>query len=471
MNILTLILSAVTILNIAMVITLIFFERKDPTATWAWVLILVLLPVVGFILYLFIGLTPRKRKIFDRKTEADIDIKKQQIMKPPSPDMNRSLSPKQQKICQMNFGQNDIVYTENNQVEIYTQGLDKFRSLFQELERAEEHIHVCYYIIRGDQLGKTLIRKLTEKASQGVEVRLLYDSVGCRKLPRNFFTQLENAGGQVSNFFFSILDINYRNHRKIVVIDGKVSFVGGANVGKEYLGLSQKFEFWRDTHLKIHGDASKSLQTRFLLDWYFATDENLTTNKRYLPKLAHFGNSGMQIVTSGPDSSHEEIKSFFLKMIYAATESIYLQTPYFIPDESILEALQIAAYSGIDIRIVIPDRPDHPFVFWANRAYLGIMLESGARGFIYKKGFMHSKLMIVDGEIATVGTANMDVRSFKLNFEINSLIYDQDIAKKLQGAFLIDLNHSEEMTEDQYNQRGVSAKFKESISRLLSPIL
>ncbi|ACB84233.1 cardiolipin synthase [Natranaerobius thermophilus] len=472
MTLIPLILSTITLLNIVVVITLIFFERKNPTATWAWVLILVLFPILGLILYLFIGLTPRKRKIFDRKTEKDL-IKNKQLIEGSPNYQGKSLPHQANNIFQIDFGKEEIVYTDNNDVQIYTHGKEKFKELFNVMETAEHHIHISYYIIRNDELGKAIVNKLTKKARQGVTVRVLYDSVGCRKLPKDFFSELEEAGGLVTRFFPFILDINYRNHRKIAVIDGKTAFVGGTNIGKEYLGISQRFDDWRDTHLKVTGDAAKSLQVRFLLDWIFATeeDEDIMMNREFFPEISDQGNSGIQIVASGPDSPHEEIKAFLLKMIYSAKESIYLQTPYFIPDESILEALQIAAYSGVDVRIAIPDKPDHPFVFWANRAYLGLMLETGARGFIYKHGFLHSKLIIVDGKIASVGTANMDVRSFKLNFEVNAFIYDPQMAQRLNEIFLRDLDNSCELTEDQYNQRGISSKFKESISRLLSPIL
>ncbi|WP_205842098.1 cardiolipin synthase [Natranaerobius trueperi] len=471
MNVITIILSAIPILNIIFVITLIFSERRNPTATWAWLLILITLPFLGFILYLFFGLTPKKRRIFNRKTAKD-KKHKQNIIKEDLNCQREKISQTEQKnIIQLNSNNERILYSKNNDIELYHCGEEKFRNLFKQIRLANHHIHICYYIIRDDSLGKALVKSLAKKAREGVEVRVLYDSVGCRKLPDDFFDELKVSGGKIARFYPSFLDINYRNHRKIVVIDGKIGFVGGANVGLEYLGLSDKFGFWRDTHLKVVGEATKSLQERFLLDWNFATNENILYSPEYYPTIKKRGNTGMQIVTSGPDSSSEEIKAFFLKMIYSAEKSIYLQSPYFIPDESILEALQIAASSGVDIKIVIPDKPDHPFVFWANRSYLGLMLEYGAEGYVYKKGFLHSKLIIIDGQIASVGTANMDVRSFKLNFEINSFLYDNKIAGELQKQFLKDLDDSSMITEEDYNKRGISTKFKESVSRLLSPIL
>lgn len=274
---------------------------------------------------------------------------------------------------------------------------------------------------------------LTEKAKEGVSVKVLYDSMGCRKLPKDFFAPLFKEGGQAISFAPSIIDINYRNHRKIVVIDGRIGYIGGFNIGIEYLGQNEEFGFWRDTHLRIIGESVDTLQYRFLLDWNFAAEQEVSYSEKFFPPKDATGDVRLQIVTSGPDSKAEEIKSLFLKMIYGAKESIYIQTPYFIPDQTMQEALKIATMAGVDVRIVVPDRPDHPFVYEANQSYVGLMLEGGARCYKYRGGFLHSKVIVVDGKVASVGTTNMDVRSFKLNFEINAFIYDKPTAKKIKG--------------------------------------
>ncbi|SHJ85499.1 cardiolipin synthase [Anaerobranca californiensis DSM 14826] len=470
MNLFYLTFSIISVLNLIFAITLIFLERRDPTATWAWVLILTLLPGIGFIIYLFFGLRFRKRKIYREK-----QIKDFRFPHDFSSTINRILfqihTPYIRRMVRLGYKSHPSSFVGYNEVEIFVRGEDKFNSLFQDIEKAQCHIHINYYIIKNDHLGRKLLELLTQKAYEGVEVRVLYDGMGCRKLPRNFFAPLFKAGGKAVKFSPSFLDINYRNHRKIVVIDGKVGYIGGFNVGKEYLGQKEEFGFWRDTHLRLVGESVDTLQYRFLLDWNFASGEEVDYYQRYFPKKENLGEVKVQIVTSGPDSREEEIKYLFLKMIYGAKKSIYIQTPYFIPDQTMLEALKIATMSGVDVRIVVPDKPDHPFVYEANHSYLGLMLESGARCYHYKGGFLHSKTIVVDGEVASVGTTNMDVRSFKLNFEINAFIYDTKTASELKGIFLADLEICEEITLEKYNQRSIGMKFKESIARLVSPIL
>jgi cardiolipin synthase len=257
-----------------------------------------------------------------------------------------------------------------------------------------------------------------------------------------------------------------------VIIDGHIGYVGGFNVGDEYLGLDPKFGYWRDTHLRIQGPAVYAIQTRFILDWNQATHKrNISYLQEHFPKPVIKGDSSLQIVTSGPDSEWEQIKNGYIKMISTAKKTIRIQTPYFIPDASVLDALKIACLSGVDVNIMIPNKPDHPFVYWATMSYIGEMLSSGARVYIYENGFIHAKTIIVDHEISSVGTANIDVRSFKLNFEVNAFIYDTEIAQKLDEFFQNDIALSRELSLEAYHQRPRLIRFKESISRLLSPIL
>ncbi len=266
--------------------------------------------------------------------------------------------------------------------------------------------------------------------------------------------------------------LNFRNHRKLVNIDGVCGYVGGFNVGDEYLGKKKKFGYWRDTHLRIEGPALAAIQTRFILDWNQAAKEyHISYHSRYFPDIPPNGKSAMQIVSSGPDSEFEQIKNGYLKMIMDAKKSIIIQTPYFIPDKTLLDALQVAAQTGIEVKIMIPNKPDHMFVYWATTSHIGEMLKVGAKIYIYENGFIHNKVLVVDERVSSVGTANIDQRSFKLNFEVNAFIYDSSIARQLIHDFAEDVKVSTLVTTELYEARGKRVRFKESISRLLSPIL
>jgi cardiolipin synthase len=317
---------------------------------------------------------------------------------------------------------------------------------------------------------------LEKKAEEGVEVRLMFDSLGGRSITKERIDKLKKSGVKVASFFSSSIPffnfkINYRNHRKIVVIDGEIGFIGGFNVGDEYIGLNPKIGYWRDTHLKIRGDAVVDLQTRFFLDWGHATKEDMMYRPKYFPDTANNGTVGIQIISSGPDKLDEAIKRNYVKMINSAKESICIQTPYFVPDASVLEALKIAASSGIDVSIMIPCKPDHLFVYWATYWYCGELLQHGVKIYTYENGFIHAKTLVIDGIVSSVGTANFDVRSFRLNFEGNAIIYDTKISSKLRDYFIEDLNYSLELTREVYLERGIIIRFKESISRLLAPLL
>jgi cardiolipin synthase A/B len=296
-------------------------------------------------------------------------------------------------------------------------------------------------------------------------------------LPKRSFKEFKKAGGQVEVFFpskfrFINLRMNYRNHRKLVIIDGKIGYVGGFNVGDEYLGLNKKFGYWRDTHLRIQGTAVYALQTRFILDWNQASDDQ---DVDYVPNLypedISHGKIGIQIVTSGPDSEFQQIKNGYIKMIMSAKKSIYIQTPYFIPDTSLLDTLRIACLSGVEVNIMIPDKPDHLFVYWATLSHVSELLKVGAKVYIYRNGFIHAKTLVVDEEISSVGTANIDYRSFRLNFEVNAFLYDEGVSRKLTEIFKDDIKVSMLLTYEGYQKRSLEIRLKESISRLLSPIL
>ncbi|WP_243291301.1 cardiolipin synthase [Bacillus sp. FJAT-47783] len=470
------------ILNILLAGAIIFLERRNVAATWAWLLILFFLPVVGFILYVIFGQNLSKRKIFKFTSELTNHFRERMESQRRSIEENSLVyqdpsMAEYQSTIYMNLINGYGLYTQDNEVKIFTDGNEKFEDLLQSIKNAKDHIHIQYFIIKNGKIGKKIFRALTEKAKEGVQVRVLFDDMGSSRTPKKFFNELKEAGGEVASFFpskflpFLNIRINYRNHRKIVVIDGKYGYIGGFNIGDEYLGLKEKFGNWRDTHLKLHGSATDSLQSRFFLDWNNASPAKLDYEKRYFPAKETAGNAAIQIVSSGPDEEWEQIKNGIIKMIFSAKKSIYIQSPYFIPDESLMHALKTAALSGLDVRIMIPNKPDHMFVYWASYSYIGELLEIGVKSFIYDHGFIHAKTIVVDGKIASVGTANFDVRSFKLNFEVNAFIFDKNVAGELHTIFEEDLKKSRELTKEMYRSRSKVIKFKESISRLLSPIL
>ncbi|RTE12327.1 cardiolipin synthase, partial [Staphylococcus epidermidis] len=339
------------------------------------------------------------------------------------------------------------------------------------------YIHIQYYIIHSDNLGKQLLHELEKKAEEGIEVKMLYDDMGSRDLRKKDLKKFRQRGGHAESFFPSKLPLinlrmNNRNHRKIVVIDGTIGYVGGFNVGDEYLGKSKKFGYWRDTHLRIKGDAVNALQLRFILDWNSqSTRDNLTYESRYFPDVDSGGTIGIQIASSGPDEDWEQIKYGYLKMISSAKESIYIQSPYFIPDQAFLDSIKIAALGGVDVNIMVPNKRDHPFVYWATLKNVASLLEAGVNVYHYDNGFLHSKTLVIDDEVASVGTANMDNRSFTLNFEVNAFIYDEGVARSLKQAFINDMKLSNKLTSEAYAKRNILVKFKEGISQLLSPIL
>ena len=476
------IVTSILILNIFLAIALIFLERRDATSTWAWLMVLFFIPFFGFFIYLMFGRRLREKQLFRWEGRSKIGID-QLINYQMSSIEDNTLEfrhPEMEKYKDMiylHLRNNDAVLTQDNHVDIFNDGTEKFAALIEDLESAKDHIHFQYYIFRLDELGKQIREVLTRKAKEGVEVRLLFDDMGSRGVYKRHFQQLIRYGGKVEAFFPSILPLintrlNYRNHRKIVVIDGKIGYIGGFNVGDEYLGKVKRFGYWRDTHLRIEGSAVHPIQTRFILDWNQASiDQDIEYADKYFPAIPLRGSVGMQIVSSGPDSEWEQIKDGYLKMIFRAKKYIYIQTPYFIPDISFMDALRIACLSGVDVRIMIPNKPDHVFVYWATYSNVGKLLKAGAKIYIYENGFLHAKKIVIDDEVATVGTANIDVRSFKLNFEVNAFIYDKDKSHELAELFEQDLLLSTELTLDMYDERSFGIRMKESMAHLISPIL
>lgn len=474
-------LSGLFMFNLLFSVVIVFFERRDPKSVWAWLLLLYFLPGVGFIFYLFLGVDMHKRKMFRTKEMED---NLEEIIRGQELQLEKRTSREDEDIAgyrdliMYNMETSDAMLLGENDVDIFIDGNEKFESLIADLEKAERFIHLQYYIIRDDVLFNRIAEVLKRKAAQGVTVRVLFDGMGCRNVTDKYWRGLNKAGILTAEFFPAILGrlqlrMNYRNHRKIVVIDNKVAYVGGFNVGKEYIDLDKRFGHWRDTHLRIVGTGVLGLQLRFILDWNYAAKENL-----FLEGQMFSGISGgtrdhceLQIISSGPDNSQEQIRDNYIRLITKAKKRICIQTPYFIPDESVLNALLIAIRSGIEVNLMIPCKPDHMFVYWATYSYMGQLLQAGANCYTYDNGFLHSKGIVADGEVLCYGTANMDIRSFALNFEVNATVYSKVKAQEMEELFRSDLRYCTQVTKEAYASRSLMIRFKEQVCRLLSPLL
>jgi len=473
------------LMNFFSIIATLYFERKKPITAVVWILVLTLIPIFGFVLYFIFGrnLRPTQKRIFRHKKEYDDRYTSKLVSENHLIDSRESFFADKNieqyhDIIKMNIHASRSIYSQDNAITIFIQGKDKFESLLKDIESATDTIHILYYMINNDNIGKKIVNLLTRKAHEGVTVRLLYDHIGSFHTPARMFNQLKKAGGKVYRFFplsfGTYFSINYRNHRKIVIIDGKIGYVGGMNIGDEYMGLHKRIKPWRDTHLRITGTSVHSLQERFLMDWSYASmkydlnDVNIEAKLFPTPEIT--GTIGMQIVSSGPDSKVEQIKRGLIKMINSAKETLFVQSPYFIPDEPFLEALQIAAMSGVDVRVMLPDLPDKQFVYHATTSYISDLLDYKIKVYLYP-GFLHSKMMVMDAKISSIGTANADIRSFILDFEINAFIYDTNFSQKCFDIFTKDMEICHEVTKEIYNSRGVQIKLKEGICRLFSPLL
>lgn len=476
MHILFLLGLIVCILNIFFSFSLIFIERKDPTTTWAWLLIMIILPGLGFILYLLLGQNLSRERLFKEKKKIDKQ-KRLEISKEWTKEKGKELgSDRFINLRKMNFTNSGARYTTSNDVELFFDGEDKFRQLIDDLRNAKKFIHIEYYIFRRDELGRKILNILEDKVKEGVEVRFLVDSMGSYTITKRSLREFTNNGGKFEIFFPGILPhintrINYRNHRKIVIIDGEYGYTGGFNVGDEYVNRDKKIGFWRDTHIRIRGEAVNDLSDRFLLDWCYASGEKIEDFSKYYFNSERKGNIGIQIVTSGPDHTEEYIRNAYIKIINDAKENVYIETPYFVPDAPMLEAIKLSALSGVDVRIIIPGKPDHIFMKWAASAYMGELLDAGVKFYLYLNGFVHAKTIVADEQISSVGTANMDIRSFQLNFEVNAFIFNRNIAKKIEKQFFEDMDNSKLVTLELYKKRSRRLRIREAIIKLISPIL
>lgn len=467
------------IVFIFQIATILILEFRHPSKTVAWLLILFILPIIGFVMYYFLAQeyqrrrTVRKRGIVAEEIRIQALLRCKIVHRPD--DMHNIQFKHQERLFRMLQSISLSPITSCNEALVLTNGQDTYDSIFEAIEHAKHHIHVEYYTIRHDQIGQRFKETLIRKAKEGLEVRVIYDGIGSLELSDSYLEELAQAGIHTRCFLppklaFFDKRMNFRNHRKIIVVDGLVGFVGGINIGDEYLGGNKKLGFWRDTHMRIEGDAVYSLQDVFMQDWFFTSKERLSSLS-YLPKHNCAGNEQVQIISSGPSSRDDAILECVFAAISVANSRIYIMTPYFIPDPSVLMGLRTAALSGVDVKIIIPYVADSKLVLYASLSYVEDMLSAGVRIYRYHKGFAHAKVLIVDDILASVGSANMDMRSFFSNFEINALLFDQSAIDKLCGDFNEDLANSQEIKLYEFKQRPRWQKASEVVARMLSPLL
>ncbi|WGH77112.1 cardiolipin synthase [Tenacibaculum tangerinum] len=375
---------------------------------------------------------------------------------------------------------NNTLNTYNNTTSLFINGEEKFPEVLKSISKAKHHIHLQYYIYENDTIGTQIGDLLIQKAQEGVEVRVIYDDLGSKKLQSKFLKRLKDAGVKVAPFFkikFLVLAnrVNYRNHRKIIVIDGLEGYVGGINVSDKYINNGKHSLYWRDTHVKIVGAAVMNLQYIFLTDWNFCAKKSVPLSDVYFPiqqaASKNFGSHLVQITASGPDSDYQDIMYSLISAITLSKKEICLTTPYFIPEKSFTDALKIAKMSGVDVKILVPGISDSVLVNITSNSYYEDLLKAGIKIYKYQKGFVHAKTMVCDDLIAMVGTANLDQRSFDLNFEVNALIYDAEFAKKLRIEFYKDLEHADELDLETWLKRPFYTTFAERIMRLVSPLM
>lgn len=465
------------IIYIVVSILIITLERRRPEKTIAWLLVFILLPPIGLLLYMFLGRNWKKHKLNDDFSPFVRDLINRVI--------NRIENPEYIPLIELLAKNSDSPLFVDNDITIFNDGTEKFQALKAAIKKAKHHIHLEYYIVKSDAIGNEIKDLLIEKANEGVRVKFILDRVGSIKVKKGYIQELKAAGVDVVQYSYFLApllrmintQINYRNHRKIVVIDGRIGFVGGINIGDEYLGKG-KLGYWRDTHLMVKGDFALGLQAVFLDDYFTIKKVNgdfffeTEDFKHYFPEPKKSKGQIMQLIKSGPDSEYPAIMQGVLKMITMAEKHIYISTPYFVPTESIMEALKMASLSGIDVRILFPGRYDHAAVYYASRTYLLELLKCGAKvNFYNSKSFIHAKVMTIDGKIATVGTANMDIRSYELNYEINAVIYDDNKTKELEEQFFEDLESSTEITLNDYENTPKHIRALESLARVFSSLL
>lgn len=465
-----------SIYHIIVILTIIHvvMDNRQPAKTMAWALVIWFVPVVGIVFYLFFGVNTRKERLISQRS---LDMLSKRSMLEFVEQRDLHLPEEYKPIIDLFVSENFSLPFRDNEVKIHTDGYSFFHALLKEIASAKDHIHMDMYIFEDDALGNLVRDALVAKAREGVEVRLIYDDVGCWNVSNRFFERMREEGIEVAPFlpvrFPSFTSkVNYRNHRKIIVIDGRTGFIGGMNIALRYV-KGTKPQPWRDTMLQITGSGVYSLQRAFLVDWYFV-DRNLISNRKYYPHTLEDGHSEslLQIVTSGPVTPYSEIMQGYVRMILAAKKYIYIETPYFLPTDPVLFALKTAAAGGVDVRILVPLRSDTKFVEWAGRSYLREMVKAGVIVSYYKTGFLHSKMIVCDDAICSCGSTNVDFRSFENNFESNAFIYDSKVAIAMREIFIEDTTQSLLFTDIPQRLRpNILKRLVESLVRLMSPLM
>jgi cardiolipin synthase len=472
------IIIAMYLLSILVIWTVIFVQKKRPETVLVWVLACLAFPLIFVLLfYAYLGRDYRKKKMFRDKTEVDREVAEALLKLKDgyySLDPSKSDLGPNESLARMLYESNRTFLTKDNEVEYYNEGRRIFEDMLEEIKAAKKFVHMEFYMIRNDALAKGFRAALVQKAKEGVEIKVLMDAAGCHGLPRGFFKELTDAGGKTALFFPSLLpvnlSINNRNHRKLLNLDGDTAFIGGCNIGVEYRGEGP-LGYWRDDMVRIRGSGAISVEKRFILDWNFAAKDHINVED-YVPTRPGSGKAGLQVVSGGPDKVSRPLEEQYLKMITSAKEYVYIQTPYFVPSEAVTAGLLNAIKSGVDVRIMMPSKPDHPFIYWASLYSAGEMLRDKIRIYQFtKEGFIHAKVLVMDDSVASVGSANFDNRSLGLNFESNAVVYDKDFAKKVKSAYLDDIERwCTELTMETYQKRSAWVRMREDISRLYGPI-
>ncbi len=466
-----------TVFSVAIIILL---ENRNPVKTLSWILVLILLPIGGLILYIFFGQNYRKDKIISRKSIHQVETINgyYDTLKDRFSIDTISLPGKTQhvkELISLLFKNNHALYSDDNDVKILEGGEEKFAHLFEDLKQANSYIHLEYYIFTEDKIGTQLLNILAQKAREGVIVRMIVDDVGSWHLKNPFYRKVRKMGIEIYPFLevrfpYFTSKINYRNHRKIVVIDGLKGYVGGINVADRYIEGVKDLGPWRDLHLRMEGSAVNNLQSIFILDWFFVSQQRIT-DKAYFPQHPEKEGVRCQIAWSSPDSDWKTIEQAFFRIITTARKYVFIESPYFLPTESLMMALKTAALSGIDVKIIIPGKSDAYMTAASSRSYIRELLNAGVKVYFFNGGFLHSKVMLSDDIIASIGTANMDFRSFESNFEVTSFLYDEKLSKELKAHFLKDLRESKEIHLHEWRKRPRLQKIGESFARLFSPLL
>lgn len=453
----------------------VLMDNKQPAKSMAWVLVLIFLPVVGLILYFFFGQNIRKERHISNRS---MDQLTKRSMLEFAMQENLHIPERNEPLIKLFTNVNWALPFKDNKVDIFTSGHEFILSLLYYIGQARQHIHLDTYIIEDDPLGNLVADALIDKAREGVEVRVIYDDVGCWKVKDRFFKRMKAEGIDVRPFMPVLFPaftskINYRNHRKLCVIDGSVGFIGGTNIAMRYVKGTADGILWRDTHLKVEGGAVYAIQRAFLVDWYFVS-RTLLSNRRYYPSVnKRIQNDCLaQVVTSSPISLWTDIMQGYVSILLQAKEYVYMETPYFLPTEPVLYAMQTAALSGVDVRLMMPKRGDAMLAHWASRSYLVEAIEAGVKVYLYDDGFNHSKILVSDDSLSTCGSANIDFRSFDNNFEANIFFYDDVMAHRFKQIFMEDQKHCILVSDTAFFvRRPFLKRLFESAVRLLAPLL